>query len=252
MEMNRTTQPSTTIHVYGDSILKGIVMDRESGQYTPMREDDFAPLCRKYDVDVVNKSKFGYTISRGWAFLSRALQSAKTKNAPLCDMMILEYGGNDCNFDWKAVSDVPAGDHLPMTTLETFSDTLKTMIASLREMRITPVLVSLPPIHAQRYLDHIVATTPGADREHILSWLGGDAQMIYRFQELYSSAVTKIAYECGCLYVDLRSAFLDKHNYPSLLCADGIHPNEDGHRLIADAFLAAAGKREPGRVLFTA
>ena len=223
------------MHIYGDSILKGIVMDRTTGRYVPMRGDDFSAVSDRYGVDIINKSKFGYTIDRGWALLSRALQKTKP-----CDVLVLEYGGNDCNFDWKAVSDAPKGDHTPMTTLDTFCETMKNMIAALRTVQIKPVLVSLPPIHAERYIDHIVATTEGTDKEKILSWLGGDVQMIYRFQELYSSAVTKLAYQMGCTYVDLRSAFLDKHNYHDLLCMDGIHPNEQGHALISEAFQEAA------------
>lgn len=229
-----------TMHVYGDSILKGIILDEDRGQYVPMKQDDFAPLCEKYAMDVVNKSKFGYTIGRGWALMSRALQNAAEKNTVPCRYMVLEYGGNDCNFDWKAVSDDPHGEHMPMTTLAAFTDTMKHIISVLREHAITPILVSLPPIHAVRYLNHIVASTPGTDKARILSWLGGDAEMIYRYQELYSSVVTRTAYEMNCMYVDLRSAFLDKHNYMELLCRDGIHPNEKGHALIADAFLQMA------------
>jgi len=243
---NRNTEQKTTIHIYGDSILKGIVMDRATGQYVPMQEDDFQPLTDRYAVDIINKSKFGYTIDRGWALLSRAL----TKQKP-CDILVLEYGGNDCNHNWRAVSDAPGEEHAPVTPLAAFRETMQQMIAALRGMQILPVLVSLPPIHAERYIDHIVATTEGTVKDRIVSWLG-DVQMIYRFQELYSSAVTKLAYETGCPYVDLRAAFLDKHNYADLLCADGIHPNEAGHALIAQTFANAAetvfGGAYPARV----
>ena len=230
----RQDERRPVIHVYGDSILKGIVMDRETGQYVPMRNDDFCAISTKYAVDVVNKSKFGYTAERGWALLSRAL----TKQKP-CDFLVLEYGGNDCNHNWLEVSQAPEEAHAPVTLLEHFRATMKQMIDSVRAIGITPVLVSLPPIHAQRYLDHIVATTVGTDADKIVSWLG-DVQMIYRFQELYSSAVTKLAWETGVPYVDIRAAFLDRHNYETLLCEDGIHPNEAGHALIAQTFERAA------------
>lgn len=238
---NTINDTKTTVHVYGDSIFKGIVMDKATGQYVPMPADDFAPIADRYDVDIVNKSKFGYTIDRGWALLSRALAKQKP-----CDVLVLEYGGNDCNHDWRAVSDAPSCEHAPVTALETFRTTLRAMIDSVRKLQIVPVLVSLPPIHAQRFLDHIVATTEGTSADRIVSWLG-DVEMIYRFQELYSNTVTKIAYEMGCAYVDLRSAFLDKHNYADLLCADGIHPNEAGHALIAGTLSDAADRMFSGR-----
>lgn len=234
MEFLQNKENKTTVHVYGDSILKGIIMDGETGQYVPMASDDFQPIADRYAVDVVNKSKFGYTIDRGWALLSRALAKQKP-----CDVLFLEYGGNDCNHDWRAVSDAPTGEHRPVTALDTFRTTLRGMVDGVRKLGIMPVLVSLPPIHAQRFLDHVVATTEGTSADRIVSWLG-DVEMIYRFQELYSSAVTKIAYEMRCPYVDLRSAFLDKHNYAALLCADGIHPNEAGHSLIAETLTSAA------------
>ena len=30
-------------------------------------------------------------------------------------------------------------------------------------------------------------------------------------------------------------SFLEKKNYSRFLCEDGIHPNEEGHKLIAEA-----------------
>lgn len=233
---SREETGKTTVHVYGDSIFKGIVMDKTTGQYVPMPSDDFQPMAQEYSLDVVNKSKFGYTIDRGWALLSRALAKQKP-----CDVLILEYGGNDCNHNWREVSDAPGAEHAPVTALTTFRQTMYAMIDNLRKLQILPVLVSLPPIHAQRFLDYVVATTEGTSADRIVSWLG-DVEMIYRYQELYSSAVTKIAYETGCPYVDLRSAFLDKHNYSELLCADGIHPNESGHALISETITAAADR----------
>ncbi len=238
MEMNLHYQ-SPTLQIYGDSVLKGILLDHESGQYVPMKEDDFAPLARAYGIEVTNKAKFGYTVTRGWAFLSRALERANAAGVTLCDRMILEFGGNDCNFDWRAVSDDPEAAHQPMTPRGEFAETLKTMIAALRENGVTPILVSLPPIHAKRYFRRICESTPGVNPDTILAWLGGDAEMIYRYQELYSQTVVRVAYETGCTCIDLRGAFLDKHNYASLLCEDGIHPNEAGHRLIAETLLGA-------------
>ena len=229
------TKRRTRLHVYGDSILRGIVMEPESGKYIPMAGNDFSAFSAQ-DVDVVNKSKFGYTVCRGAALISRALDGNGEKP---CEVMVVEYGGNDCNFDWAAVSRAPEEDHLPVTPLPEFRRQLYAVIGRLRSAGIRPVLTSLPPIDADRYLDRIAAAVPGTDRERILLWLG-DTQMIYRYQEMYSAAVTETAYETGAVYVDLRSRFLDKHNYRALLCPDGIHPNEAGHALIREAFADAA------------
>lgn len=44
----------------------------------------------------------------------------------------------------------------------------------------------------------------------------------------------------GGSYVDLRDPLLGQ---PALVAADGVHPNDDGHRAIADAFLGASTVR---------
>ena len=60
--------------------------------------------------------------------------------------------------------------------------------------------------------------------------------MIYRYQELYSAAIMKLALRRRFPVVDVRSYFLDKHNYGELISYDGIHPSEAGYALIHRAF----------------
>ena len=47
----------------------------------------------------------------------------------------------------------------------------------------------------------------------------------------------------NCPILDLRTPFLDSRDYPALMCRDGIHPNEDGQRLMADTILDRLRKR---------
>jgi len=92
----------------------------------------------------------------------------------------------------------------------------------------------LPPIDSMRYLNHICRN--GINKEAILKWLHGDAQSIARFQELYSLQINSIAKKTGTILIDVRSAFLQRRDYASLICDDGIHPNREGHLLIASSF----------------
>jgi len=69
----------------------------------------------------------------------------------------------------------------------------------------------------------------------ILSWLG-DINLLYRWHENYSRTVERIAAETGCALIDVRSAFLTRHDYKSLLCFDGIHPTEAGYGIIDSVF----------------
>ena len=56
--------------------------------------------------------------------------------------------------------------------------------------------------------------------------------MLYRWQEHYSRATEKLAEAFSCPLIDLRKPFLLSHRYQNLLSGDGIHPTEEGHRLV--------------------
>ena len=43
--------------------------------------------------------------------------------------------------------------------------------------------------------------------------------------------------------IDITSKFLEIKNYSNLLCDDGIHPNEKGHKIIAGAIKEHIEKR---------
>ena len=101
------------------------------------------------------------------------------------DAAVIEFGGNDCNFDWQAISDDPDGEHHPNTLPHVFADTLRRMVALLRERGIRPILMTLPPIDAEKYFRFLVGDKLNA--ANILRWLG-DKQRIYRFQEMYLAA----------------------------------------------------------------
>jgi lysophospholipase L1-like esterase len=146
---------------------------------------------------------------------------------------LLEYGGNDCNFKWDEVAAEPDREHYPITVFSYFTETCKNMVEALLSKNISPVLMTLPPIDAEKYLAYL--GRQGLNTEKILKWLG-DTQMIYRYQELYSNGIVKLAGEIGAKLVDVRKYFLEGRIFKSLLCDDGLHPNKEGHKLIFRAF----------------
>lgn len=214
--------------IYGDSIMKGATPEGGS-RYRSVLPRFLPALAEKYGLAVTNRARFGSTIDRGYAMLQKDLQA---QAAPY-HAALVEYGGNDCDYDWKAVSENPGAVHLPKTSISEFLHTLETMAQSLVQKGIKPLMMTLPPIDAGRYLTHICRE--GLSRANILKWLG-EEQMIYRFQELYSAAILKLALRRGYPLVDVRPYFLDKHNYRDLVSADGIHPTEAGYALIHTAF----------------
>lgn len=52
---------------------------------------------------------------------------------------------------------------------------------------------------------------------------------------MYNMAVWGLGAEKRIPVIDITSPFLKRKDYRDYLCSDGIHPNEDGHMLIADA-----------------
>ncbi len=84
--------------------------------------------------------------------------------------------------------------------------------------------------------------------------LGGDVYRINRWHESYIMAVCCVASEQHAPLLDIRSAFLMRRDCFSLLCEDGIHPNEKGHALISSVLAERlpallCGNREPAPVL---
>lgn len=149
----------------------------------------------------------------------------------------LEFGGNDCDFRWDQISANPRAEHLPATTPERFFAMYGEVINKLKSKGIQPVLMTLPPLDAERYFNWFTRT--GLNKRAILDWLG-DVQFIYRWHESYSSAIWEIGEAFGAPVADIRKIFLEQRNYSRFLCKDGIHPNAEGHQLIKTEIIALA------------
>lgn len=175
----------------------------------------------------------GRTITKGHEILTKDLAKDATN-----DIAIIEFGGNDCDFNWTEVSEDPTAEHIPSTPLNIFEMQLLEMIARLKKLDIKPILMTLPPLHAKRYFEFI--TRNGLNKDNILQFLGGDVEMIYRWQERYSNTISRIAAETGSHIIDVRDSFLAEFHYENLLCADGIHPNEAGHIVMSQKFIQYA------------
>ena len=210
------------LYLYGDSLLKATVP--EEGGY----RFHAGELLQSYPGGdrVVNRAMMGATVRKGLQLVQRhARRTAEGGYA------LVGYGGNDSDFDWLAVSADPQGVHQPRTPLPEFTRILGQTLETLRAQGVQPLLMTLPPIDAARYLDHICRG--GADRGRVLSWLG-DCQMIYRYQELYSDTVAAVAAEHHVPLIPVRRAFLWDLNYCRMISGDGIHLNMTGYRRLFD------------------
>ena len=150
---------------------------------------------------------------------------------------LIGFGGNDIDYDWRAVAADPHAEHLPHTPPKRFCENMRAMVCLARSRGMEPLLMTLPPIDAVRYYEWIGRDIEG--KENILVWLG-DVQQIYRSHAAYNRLVVELARQLGCRLVDLRASFLENGDYRPYLCMDGIHPNAEGHALMERVFLRCA------------
>ncbi|MDO4357190.1 MAG: SGNH/GDSL hydrolase family protein [Clostridia bacterium] len=211
------------IGIWGDSIGRGVIYDETAQRYRISPENPCAVLQRELGQQVYNYARMGSTARDG---LARMTDDRMDRGG----VAVIEFGGNDCDMDWKAVSRAPEEDHEAKLPLEAFKSTMQTLVERAQLNAMEPVLVTPPPIDAERYFRWV---SRGLNAANILRYLG-DVQRIYRWQERYANAVTAVAHRTGTKLIDLRDAFLAETRVSRLLCADGIHPNERGYRLMSD------------------
>lgn len=226
-----------SIGVWGDSILRGVVLDQVELRYKRLQEGAVDMFAKLFPGEVKNHSRFGCTAPRAELSLQKALNNGDTQ-----DLMLLEFGGNDCDFDWVKVSDNPDAPHQPNTPLNDYKKAIIQMIDSIKAAGKCPVVMTLPPIDANRFFDWV--TSPdNVNANNVLRFLK-EKQFIYRQQERYSMALERIAIDCKVKIIDVRSAFLEKRDLQNYLCDDGMHPNADGQKIIMDVFRASFSSQD--------
>lgn len=229
--MNRNTfspEPTPGIRylVTGDSISKGVVYDEIRSKYVILKENYVSLLQERLQGAVRNTARFGNTLIKGVG----RLKLDALKDRP--DIVLIEYGGNDCDFDWDEIARDPQGEHRPKTGFDDFRTMLTESIDYLKSLQITPVLMTLPPLNADNYFKWVCKNDPAAER-NVLQWLGSVTK-IYWWQERYNSLILSVSQATRTRVIDVRGAFLEHPDFTRFLCSDGIHPNKEGHRLICD------------------
>ena len=204
------------IWLFGDSIMKGITLD-ENHKYCINK--NFRPVGEAQEM--ANKSVMGATVKKGLELFARS--QVENENT-----VIIEYGGNDCNFNWDEVSANPQKEHLPNVSIDEFYKQYCNMIKTAQNSAKRVLVATLVPLDAEKYFDWICL---GRNKKNILLWLG-DKSMLSRWQETYNSAAILAAKNLNCEIIDLRTPFLLSHNFKQLMSFDGIHPSVEGHSLI--------------------
>lgn len=218
------------ISVWGDSILKGIVRDDTPQGYRVLDSNCVKRFETTTGSKVSNHASFGMTTIKAFERIKRSLTRREPQKD---DIVLIEFGGNDCDFLWSEISENPDTQHKPKTPLALFSKNLQAMVDAFKAFKLIPILMTLPPLEPNRYFNWV---SRGLNPANILNWLG-DINKIYRWQELYNDEVADIARKNDLHIIDVRKPFLLSDQYSSLICDDGIHPNEQGHEAIYSAFM---------------
>lgn len=217
----------TGMCVWGDSIAKGIVFDESRGRYAVYKDNCLNKLSREYNLQISNYSVMGQTSVNG-------LMRMRPEDLKSGQIAVVEYGGNDCDLDWKEVSAHPERRQQGKVPLEQFTKNITEMIRRLRDAGMKPLLVTPPPLVSERYFQWV---SKGLNPENILAYLG-EVDEIYAWQKRYADRVSEIAENMRVDVLDVRGKMLQSDNYADLMCVDGIHPNQKGHELIYKAATA--------------
>ncbi len=217
----------TEISAFGDSVLKGVIL--ENNKYK-VSKDNFVNICEDIlGIKIENKAKFGSTIETGEKSIHKNLELIKNCNGKY---VVMEFGGNDCDYNWKEISENPDGNHKPNSEIKDFIELYTELINEIKKKGKIPVLLSLPPIDCNKYFNRI---TKNLNENNILSWMDGNKQFLTNWHERYNIEVFKLAINNNLPIIDITSKFLEEKHYERLLCEDGIHPNEEGHKIIAQS-----------------
>ena len=223
---------TTRIAALGDSITKGVVLN-EQNRYSAADQCFLDIISNELDLRIDNYGKFGCTVGYGNSVIER-----HTADIADSDYTFIEYGGNDCDFDWMKIAQDPHGEHKARTPLEEFTEELSSLVAKISELGSVPVLISLPPILSDTYFSFFSRSMSDEQKNNIKEWLGGDIGIISRWHESYNRALFQVANQTRTQIIDITTPFdTFRGDLTSLYCADGIHPHARGHQLIAHSII---------------
>ena len=180
----------------------------------------------------MNHARFGSTISVGRSVFDRFVHNIENG-----DIVLFEFGGNDCDFPWAKIGADADYPKEPFTPMDGFLSGYAEMIRLCRERGAHPVMMSLPPLVADKFYRHVTRELDPAGKENVLKWMSGRTDFISNWHERYNLAVFSLGREMDVPVVDITTPFLLRTNYFDYICRDGIHPNEKGHEIMAERLL---------------
>lgn len=217
------------VTIFGDSISKGLFLDGNKIVKLPMSYVDI--LEKKLNINIQNISFFGQTSKRfiDKKFLNDFLNKLKKSDK---NIVIINLGGNDSDYDFKCVSEKPYDKHTSINKLSNFKKCMVSIIKKLIKNNCIVFVCSLFPISSERYFNNILAKK--YDKNNILKFLNYDLTNIFRTQQVYNDELLKICNRLEVDFIDYRCKLMLKKDMQKYLSSDGIHANILGQKFIAN------------------
>lgn len=220
------------ITVFGDSIPKGIVI--KDNRPTIIDNSVVKIIEKHYGIGINNISKFGQTLAKLHErnVFDNFLGKIGDEDNHIAVFFI---GGNDCDYNWKAVALDPTASHEAKTELSQFEEILHCCVAKMQTKCKHVVLISIPPLDSSKFFHNYIGGM--CDKNAVMQFMHGDITGISRHQECYNIAIMKTAKALDVPFIDIRTDFLSRVDFADFVCDDGIHPNEQGHLMMADSII---------------
>ena len=220
------------VTVFGDSIAKGLLL--KNGRPTYLKTNAVEIVAKHFGIEIENKSTFGQTITRfsEKKFVEEYLSLLRKKER---NIVVFCIGGNDSDYDWKAIDANPNKNHTCKTPLSLFCELYISAINKLKKKKVEVYICALPVVHVKSFFENYVCSL--ANCENIMKFLENDKSIIARQQEVFNNKLREIAQETKTTFLDIRTPFLNVKNLDKVYADDGLHPNEIGQQLIADTII---------------
>lgn len=68
------------IAVWGDSVLKGVVLEEGKDRYSLLKDSSIELIKREYNLMIKNNSKFGLTVTKAMRLMDKSLSKGDRKS----------------------------------------------------------------------------------------------------------------------------------------------------------------------------
>jgi len=207
---------------FGDSLTRGVSYLKGRARII---KDNYPTFLQRFfaldqeEMIVVNKGVFNDNSS---LLINRLEKDVLLENP---NYVLINIGGNDCNFKWDEVAEFPESVHEPIVPVAEYINNIKNIIQKVKEYNITPIILTLPPLDPVRYYEFI-ASKYGHAVSHWISRCGG----IEHWHGIYNRQLTKLIEQLHVPFIDVRTNLKKSGDLSEFISDDGIHLNAAGYR----------------------